>query len=45
MKGMREDWYRTSEELDLERYKVWVKEGESGGAQEDYRGEREGREA
>ena len=28
MKGMREDWYRTSEELDLERYKVWVKEGE-----------------
>ena len=28
MKEMREDWYRTSEELDLERYKVWVKEGE-----------------
>ena len=28
MKSMREDWYRTSEELDLERYKVWVKEGE-----------------
>ena len=28
MKGMREDWYRTSEELDLERYKVWVQEGQ-----------------
>ena len=28
MKSIREDWYRTSEELDLERYKVWVKDGE-----------------